>query len=67
VKDCTVLAVSQIGRSIADPKNLNIKITMREGEKLEAIQKKVQALAEEKLENITSLTQEIIQGKHQMF
>jgi S-adenosylmethionine synthetase len=67
VKDCTVLTVSQIGRSIADPKNLNIKITMKKGEKLETIQKQVQNLAEEKLENITKLTQEIIQGKHQMF
>jgi len=67
VKDCTVLTVSQIGRSIADPKNLNIRITMKKGEKLEAIQKQVQNLAEEKLENITKLTREIIQGKHQMF
>ncbi len=67
IKECNVSVVSQIGRSIADPKNLSIKVIMDKNERIDPIQGKVYAIADEMLENIRFLTNEIIAGKFGMF
>jgi S-adenosylmethionine synthetase len=67
IKECNISVVSQIGRSIADPKNLSIKVIMENGEKIDPIQSKVYAIADEMLDNIRFLTNEIIAGKYGMF
>jgi len=67
IKDCTVSIVSQIGRRIDDPKNLEIKLTLESGKGIAPIRKKIIDLGEEALDNIQHLTKEIIAGEHQMF
>ncbi|MGC8623020.1 MAG: methionine adenosyltransferase [Candidatus Micrarchaeia archaeon] len=67
IKDCSVSIVSQIGRPINDPKHLNISISLDERSKFEATNKKVREIAEDYLENIGYITNEIIEGKHPMF
>ncbi len=67
VKECNVSIVSQIGRKIDDPKHLDIKISTERKEELDNIRKKINDIAEQSLENIGYLTQEMISGKHSMF
>ena len=67
IKDCNVSVVSQIGRSIADPRNLSIRVILAKGEKLEPIKSKIFAVAEETLSNIRFLTNDIVAGKYAMF
>jgi S-adenosylmethionine synthetase len=67
IAECNISIISQIGRSIADPKNLSIKVIMENGENFKPIQGKVNAIAEEKLNNIKDLTMDIVLGKYSMF
>ncbi len=67
IKDCSVSVVSQIGRPINDPKHLNISISVEDQGKFELTKKKVKEIAEDYLENISYITNEIIAGKHAMF
>jgi len=67
VKECNVSIVSQIGRKIDDPRHLDIKISTEKPEELDNLRKKVYDVAEQGLDNIAYLTQEIISGKHTMF
>jgi S-adenosylmethionine synthetase len=64
VRNCTVSIVSQIGRKIDDPKNLNIDLIMAKGTNVETILNKITSIAEDSLSNIAFLTQEIADGKH---
>jgi len=69
IKECTVSIVSQIGRPINDPKHLNINLILdgSDSKKFDSTSKKVREIAEDYLENIGYITNEIISGKHQIF
>ncbi|HUY70376.1 MAG TPA: methionine adenosyltransferase [Candidatus Baltobacteraceae bacterium] len=67
VEDCRVYIVSQIGRSIADPKSLCVEIVMKKGEDFDSVSKKIREVADNGLENLAYLTQEIINGEHEVF
>jgi S-adenosylmethionine synthetase len=67
VLECNVSIVSQIGRKIDDPKHLDVKISTEKKEELDNLRKKINDIAEQSLENIGYLTQEIVSGKHSMF
>ena len=67
IKECNVSIVSQIGRKIDDPKHLDIKISTEKREELDNLRKKIYDVAEQSLDNIAYLTQEIVNGKHTMF
>ena len=67
IRECNVAIVSQIGRRIDDPKNLSIDIIMEKGQKLAPINSKVRAIAQEKLNNIATITKELTNGKYKMF
>ncbi|MEM3227931.1 MAG: methionine adenosyltransferase [Candidatus Micrarchaeaceae archaeon] len=67
IKECTVSIVSQIGRPINDPKHLNIGMIVEDEKKFDITKKRVQEIAEDYLENIGYITNEIIEGKHAMF
>ncbi|HVC58215.1 MAG TPA: methionine adenosyltransferase [Candidatus Acidoferrales bacterium] len=67
VEDCRVYIVSQIGRSIADPKSLCVEIVMKKGENFDSVSKKIREVADNGLENLAYLTQEIINGEHEVF
>ncbi len=67
IKECNVSIVSQIGRPINDPRNLDVKVLLNEKGDISNITNKLAALAEQSLENIGFLTKEIVSGKYNMF
>lgn len=67
IRDCRVYIVSQIGRSIDDPKNLTIELIMKPGHTVDEVQTKVNDIARDALSNIAYLTQEIVNGQHPVF
>ncbi|MDE1833593.1 MAG: methionine adenosyltransferase, partial [Candidatus Micrarchaeota archaeon] len=67
VEDCRVYIVSQIGRSIADPKSLCVEVVMKKGESFDSVAGKIKEVANNGLENLAYLTQEIINGEHEVF
>jgi S-adenosylmethionine synthetase len=67
IRECNVAIVSQIGRRIDDPKNLSIDVIMEKGQKLSSINSKVKDIAQEKLNNIATITRELTNGKYKMF
>ena len=67
IKECNVAMVSQIGRKIDDPKSVYIDAIMAKGEKLETIRTKVHDIAQETLNNMSYITQELARGKYEMF
>jgi S-adenosylmethionine synthetase len=67
IRECNVAIVSQIGRRIDDPKNIYIDAIMEKGEKLEPISSKVQEIAQETMNNLVYITEELARGKYEMF
>ena len=67
VTECNISIVSQIGRPINDPKHLNVNIATKKKEDFAKINKKVNELAQEELDNIVYLTKGIIAGEHKVF
>lgn len=67
VKECNVAMVSQIGRKIDDPKSVYIDAVMAKGERLDTIRTKVHDIAQETLNNMSYITQELARGKYEMF
>ena len=67
VRDCNVAIASQIGRRIDDPKSLFIDVIMDKNEKLETISGKITSIAQESLNNISYITQELADGRYRMF
>jgi S-adenosylmethionine synthetase len=67
VSECNVSMVSQIGRRIDDPKSVYIDLIMAKGEKLESVRTKLNDIAQETLNNLAYITQEISMGKYEMF
>ncbi|MCL5093385.1 MAG: methionine adenosyltransferase [Candidatus Marsarchaeota archaeon] len=65
--ECNVSIVSQIGRPINDPRNLDIKVILDGKGSISNIANKLTGLAEQSLENIGFLTREIVAGKYNMF
>ena len=67
IRECNVAIVSQIGRRIDDPKSVYIEAIMEKGEKLEPISTKVHDIAQETLNNMSYITEELARGKYEMF
>ncbi len=64
IKDCTVYIVSQIGRPIDDPKNLNLELVMDDKRELDRIRSKVAAVAEGRLSDIVRFSDNLVRGKY---
>ncbi len=64
IEECNVSIVSQIGRSISDPKNLKVELI---GKNADKIKSKVVGICEEMLDSTKELTRDIIKGKYLTF
>lgn len=66
VKECTVYLVSQIGRKISDPKNVNLELVLQDKKRFDAISGKVEEIAQETLRNLPNFSRELIDGKYKV-
>lgn len=66
IRDCTVYIVSQIGRPIDDPKNLNLELVLDDKKELERIKSKVHSIAEGHLSKIGQFSDNFINGKYKI-
>ncbi len=64
IEECNVSIVSQIGRSISDPKNLKVELIGKDADKIKS---KVIGVCEEMLDSTKELTRDIIKGKYPTF
>ncbi len=64
ILDCTVYMVSQIGRPINDPRNLNLELVLKDRKDLLRIEGKVRARAEEALEEMRHFPSDLIARKY---
>ncbi|MCS4540835.1 MAG: methionine adenosyltransferase [Euryarchaeota archaeon] len=66
IEEVYVRILSQIGKPINDPLLAAVDIILKNG-KLSDIEKEVREIVDKNLDNITKLTQDIIEGKVEMF
>ena len=67
VKACNIAILSQIGRPIDQPHNLNIDIINEEGSDFSVVNEKARRVADSWLDGITDLTMDILLGKYKAF
>ena len=67
IKECDISILSQIGKRIDEPHNLNINTIMENGVPLESVRGKINYIAEGMLNEIGQLTLDISLGKYKTF
>ena len=67
IKECDIAILSQIGRKISDPHNLNINLITEDGSDFNSVSGKARYVAEGFLENTAQLTLDISLGKYKTF
>jgi S-adenosylmethionine synthetase len=67
IKECDISILSQIGKRISEPHNLNINMITEKDSNFENIRGKVHYIAEGMLDNMSQLTLDISLGKHKTF
>jgi S-adenosylmethionine synthetase len=67
IKECDISILSQIGKKISEPHNLNINVITEQKSDFENIRGKVYYIAEGMLDNMSQLTLDISLGKHKTF
>lgn len=67
IKECDISILSQIGKKISEPHNLNINIITEDASDFQKLQGKVNYVAEGMLDNMSQLTLDISLGKYKTF
>lgn len=67
IKECDIAMLSQIGKKISDPHNLNINIITDDPAGYDDLQGKVRYIADGRLENIAGFTLDVSLGKYKTF
>ena len=67
VKQINLMILSQIGKPIDQPKAASAGIILEEGYEMDKVSPKVNAIIDKWLENISVITEEVVQGKAQTF
>lgn len=67
IKECDIAILSQIGKPISEPHNLNINLVLKKKADFEKLSPKVNYVAQGFLENIGQLTTDIALGKYKTF
>jgi S-adenosylmethionine synthetase len=67
IEEVYVKILSQIGKPIDEPKALDIQIIPKKGYDVEAMEKKAVEIAENWLDNVTKITDMVINGEVDVF
>ncbi|MCX8174357.1 MAG: methionine adenosyltransferase [Thermoplasmata archaeon] len=67
VADAYVRILSQIGKPIDEPQIATVSLVMKDPKKFASAEKDARAIAEEKLKNISSMTEKIYRGEYTVF
>ena len=67
IKQINLMILSQIGKPIDQPKAATSQIILEDGYKLEDVDKKVEKVIDEWLENISTITEDVVKGKARTF
>src|SRR5574344_1399975 len=63
IKEINLMILSQIGKPIDQPKAATSQVILDDGYKLEDVDKKVENIMNDWLENISSITEDVVKGK----
>jgi S-adenosylmethionine synthetase len=67
IKEINLMILSQIGKPIDQPKAATSQVILDKGYKLEDVDKKVENIMNDWLENISSITEDVVKGKARTF
>ena len=67
IKQMNVMILSQIGKPIDQPKAASTQLILEDGVKLEDVDKKVEQIVDRWLEDISIITENVVQGKTRTF
>ncbi len=67
VNEVQIMLLSQIGKPINDPKAASVQLILENGYKLESVNKEVEQIVDSWLEDITSITDMLVEGKIKTF
>lgn len=67
IKQMNVMLLSQIGKPIDQPKAASTQVILEEGYKLEDVDKKVESIVDRWLEDISIITENVVNGKAKTF
>lgn len=67
IKQMNVMFLSQIGKPIDQPKAASTQVILEEGYKLEDVDKKVESIVDRWLEDISIITENVVNGKAKTF
>ena len=67
IKQIHIMILSQIGKPIDQPKAASSQIILEEGFKLDDVDKKVEKIIDNWLENISVITENVVKGKTRTF
>ena len=67
IKQMNVMILSQIGKPIDQPKAASTQVILEDGVKLEDVDKKVEQIVDRWLEDISIITENVVQGKTKTF
>ena len=67
IKQMNVMILSQIGKPIDQPKAASTQVILEDGYKLEDVSKKVESIVDRWLEDISIITENVVQGKAKTF
>ena len=67
IKEINLMILSQIGKPIDQPKAATSQVILKDGYKLEDVDKKVESIINDWLENISTITEDVVKGKARTF
>ena len=67
VKQVNIMLLSQIGKPIDEPKAATSQLILEDGYKIDDLSKKVESIVDDWLENISSITENVVKGKARTF
>jgi len=67
VKQVNIMLLSQIGKPIDEPKAATSQLILEDGYKIDDLSKKVESIVDDWLENISSVTENVVKGNARTF